>query len=803
MSAVFNINRLNNKKFLALFASFLLGVLGVLISPANSAQALVGSDFKAGNIIDDATFFNGSTMTPDDIQNFLNVKVPNCDTWGSKMHSSGQTRAQYGASKGNPAPYTCLKSYSQNTPSRSAENQLCGAYTGGTKSSARIIYDVAKACGINPKVLLVLLQKEQSLISDDWPWNIQYRSATGFGCPDTAPCDAEYYGFFNQVYNAARIYKKYARDAQLYNYRSGRNNNILYNPNHGCGSSSVYIQNQATAGLYVYTPYQPNKAALDNLYGLGDGCSAYGNRNFWRLYNDWFGPTSGSPFFQIGHSFYIHGVGNTYYWVPTPPVLEAYGYSKIFGKRASNVDLSFVSDKQYLGPLPWIARFEGPAINVVTTQGLHHFTSEQSYLGFGYSFGQEAVLPQYLGQYFPKAAPMNTVLKEYQSKPVYLLENKKKRHISNETIYKTQGSPVYESRPSVALPKDYLSTLPTGAPLLSSGQVTKNSDNGQFGLYAGGTLYPLNSSVSNAWNPSSPYSASGNVLAQLTQGSALNSYFAKDSVGNRYLLTPWVKYSLSEEQFTKLAPSGSTPQTVPNDVLNRFSNASMKPLLRQKNSNSVYIPQGGKLYHINSEKDLYDLGYNFNNVAVVDFSPTKYVPNSGIKKFASGRLVREDGTLPVYIIDDNFKRYHIPSEDLFKNQYGFAFKDVSVIQKGGLTGYTDGQPLTRLINDGSNYWLVDSKCKWKISTQLASKYNYTSANFKSVGNKVHSALPLCSDLTNLIRANNSPKVYEIENGKRRWITSEAALNNRGYTFASVRVLSPGYVNTIPSGSNID
>jgi len=57
------------------------------------------------------------------------------------------------------------------------------------------------------------------------------------------------------------------------------------------------LQNQATAGLYNYTPYQPNQAALNNLYGSGDACSAYGNRNFWRIYIDWFGsPTSTTPF---------------------------------------------------------------------------------------------------------------------------------------------------------------------------------------------------------------------------------------------------------------------------------------------------------------------------------------------------------------------------------------------------------------------------------------------------------------------------------------------------------------------------
>ena len=56
-------------------------------------------------------------------------------------------------------------------------------------------------------------------------------------------------------------------------------------------SSPVYIQNQATANLYYYTPYQPNAAAIRAGYGEGDGCSSYGNRNFFQYFTDWFGAT--------------------------------------------------------------------------------------------------------------------------------------------------------------------------------------------------------------------------------------------------------------------------------------------------------------------------------------------------------------------------------------------------------------------------------------------------------------------------------------------------------------------------------
>jgi hypothetical protein len=279
-----------------------------VITPGNSA-ALAGSDFNASRIMDDPIFFDSSRMSAQDIQNFLNSKVPSCDTWGTKMYNSSQTRAQYAATKGIGTPFTCLKDFRQNIPAKNADQFCNGIGTGSDMTAASILKTVADACNINPMVLIVLLQKEQSLITDDWPWPIQYRSATGYGCPDTAPCDAEYYGFFNQVYSASRQFQRYSKQPELFGYRANRSNFVQYNPNAGCGGSSVYIQNNTTAALYNYTPYQPNSAALNNLYGTGDGCSAYGNRNFWRMYNDWFGPTVTDYCFYGPASPYIATVG--------------------------------------------------------------------------------------------------------------------------------------------------------------------------------------------------------------------------------------------------------------------------------------------------------------------------------------------------------------------------------------------------------------------------------------------------------------------------------------------------------------
>ncbi len=233
---------------------------------------LVG--FKPGNIISDAVFTNKNTMTEAQIQAFFDSKVSRClggsDQWG---------------------PIVCLKDFTITSVTRPADS-YCNGYTGAAnESAARIIYKVAQSCGINPQVLIVMLQKEQGLVTHTWPSAWRYDKALGQACPDTAPCDPKFIGFFHQIYGAARQMQIYMEGRYFTWYKAGQTWNILYNPNRDCGSSPVFIENKATEALYYYTPYQPNAAALAAGYGTGNSCSAYGNRNFYNYFTDWFGST--------------------------------------------------------------------------------------------------------------------------------------------------------------------------------------------------------------------------------------------------------------------------------------------------------------------------------------------------------------------------------------------------------------------------------------------------------------------------------------------------------------------------------
>jgi len=94
-------------------------------------------------------------------------------------------------------------------------------WEGRTRYASDIIWRAAQQNGINPRFLLVLLQKEQSLVEDPDPTTKQYDWATGYGvCDSCSMSDAgvsRWQGFGKQVNSAAMQF------IEGYHYRYRRN----------------------------------------------------------------------------------------------------------------------------------------------------------------------------------------------------------------------------------------------------------------------------------------------------------------------------------------------------------------------------------------------------------------------------------------------------------------------------------------------------------------------------------------------------------------------------------------------------
>ncbi|WP_157970783.1 C40 family peptidase [Nakamurella deserti] len=251
--------------------------------------------FDPGFIVSDEVFYDTQAMTAEQIQAFLDAQGAACE---------------------GPS---CVKNLRVTTPDLPAD-RYCAAYTGGTDELASAVLARASvACGINPQVMLVTLQKESALVTRTSPTPASYNAAWGWHCPDTGPggtanCDPAHAGFFNQLYGMAKQWSRYKVDPDKYHYQAGETANILWNvAETGCGGSDVTIRNTATASLYNYTPYQPNAAALASYPGVGDRCSAYGNRNFFFLFQKYFGVTGGG----VSATVSVNGVQVTIPNLPT------------------------------------------------------------------------------------------------------------------------------------------------------------------------------------------------------------------------------------------------------------------------------------------------------------------------------------------------------------------------------------------------------------------------------------------------------------------------------------------------------
>ncbi len=139
--------------------------------------------------------------------------------------------------------------------------------SGTMKNAADIIYTASQNYQINPKFLLVTLQKEQSLVTDDSPTQRQLDWATGYavcdGCYLSDPRVQKYRGLGKQIDGTAGVIRWYY-DNQDRPLVKKKDTPIRID------DTDVTPATWATAFLYTYTPH------------------LHGNANFWRIWNTWF-----------------------------------------------------------------------------------------------------------------------------------------------------------------------------------------------------------------------------------------------------------------------------------------------------------------------------------------------------------------------------------------------------------------------------------------------------------------------------------------------------------------------------------
>lgn len=148
----------------------------------------------------------------------------------------------------------------------------CEDTDGVIRKAADIIYRISNAYFINPKFILALIQKEQSLVEDPSPTQKQLDWAAGYAVCDNCTTDDEaiqrWKGFAKQVRSSAMQFREgYLVDLATYGETA-----IGFGPGKTIeiDDQIVIPYNNATAANYTYTPH------------------IHGNYNLWNIWQRWF-----------------------------------------------------------------------------------------------------------------------------------------------------------------------------------------------------------------------------------------------------------------------------------------------------------------------------------------------------------------------------------------------------------------------------------------------------------------------------------------------------------------------------------
>lgn len=217
-------------------------------------------------LIEDETWRASDSMSAADIQAFLDAKP------------------------------SYLKGYAEQDPA-----------TGRWRMASQIIYDAAQVWGVNPKVILVRLDSEQSLISAAWhtgqdidpssthkhSTNYHLDWAMGCGVPTTGGRNYTMQGFSKQVWQGTMRLgtPPGPSTTTAYQWTPGKQKQVYVGAKKADGTYDttwIVPSNQPTWNYYTYTPHYPQNAQWDRWVALFPGSTPFdipSKRPVYRFYN--------------------------------------------------------------------------------------------------------------------------------------------------------------------------------------------------------------------------------------------------------------------------------------------------------------------------------------------------------------------------------------------------------------------------------------------------------------------------------------------------------------------------------------
>lgn len=326
---------------------------------------------------------------------------------------------------------------------------------GKERYASDIIWRAAQRNNVNPQVILVMLQKEQSLVTDPEPSSSQFDWAMGYAvCDDCSYDDPDiqrFKGFAKQVNSATlQLTEGYLADIDslgqtVMGYAPGEPTTI--------DDATVTPVNNATAALYTYTPH------------------LHGNENFAKLWQAWFVrqfPTGSLLQNADDGGVWLIQFGSRRPITSRAAFTSRYDDASIISVESSELEAYPVGRPISLPNYSLISGDDG-AIYLLVDDSLRHVVSMEAFRSIGFNLDEvievsaDELAGYSLGEPITSTTvyPQGALLQDATTGGVYFVENGVKSPIVSREILLAR----FGSRAITSAAPEELETYATGSPI--------------------------------------------------------------------------------------------------------------------------------------------------------------------------------------------------------------------------------------------------------------------------------------------------------------------------------------------------
>lgn len=350
------------------------------------------------------------------------------------------------------------------------------------KTPAEIIWRVATSYKINPKYLLALIQKEQSLVDDPHPTQKQFDWATGYGicdaCSKDDPALQEFKGFAAQLEWAAKQHREKYLIQILGNgkTRAGKAPGKTIT----IDNRLLTLANNATAMLYSYTPH------------------IHGNFNLWKIWRRWFGMRYPEGTVVRGKGtdrVYLIRNGEKRSFASFAAAQSMLAEEKML--TASETELSVYPDgKEITYPKFSLLRDSKERVWLLTGTGKRLIQTKQAFRKFGFNEDEIYDVDDADLNAYPIERPLTTktefpqgvVLRDKATKMYWYVENTERRLLPDKVFLALY----FSGRPAKFVPSKTLARYTIGKPYtLHDGELVRNKTLPAVFVVEEGVLRPI------------------------------------------------------------------------------------------------------------------------------------------------------------------------------------------------------------------------------------------------------------------------------------------------------------------------